>query len=88
MSVDTKRADQRGFTDYQRAANLTAQMARGLSRNYWLVQDRSGLYHFVKQQGFPDSGVGRAVRDAQLSTLRYLGVVVVEEYDHTGRKVG
>ena len=87
--------DQRGFVNYERAANLTAQMARGLATPYWLVQDRGGLYHFVKiaQKGVNvEGGAGREtlafVRQAQLSTLRYLGVMVVEEYDHTGRKVG
>ena len=85
MPATTK--DQIGFVNYERAANLTAQMARGLATPYWLVQDRSGLYHFVKQVGLPISGGGPTVRGAQLSTLRYLGVKVVEEYDHTGRKI-
>lgn len=73
--------DSRGFKDLQQARNVTANMARGLDSHYFLVQDHHGLYHFVR---IPPTEDGRL---SCITTLTYVGCLILEELDLTGKSI-
>lgn len=84
-----QRSDVRGFADYTQAYNITRNMARGLATPFWLVQDRGGIYHFVRilGQDLRLASARESIRIHQRETFNYLGVTVVAEFNANGDEV-